>query len=69
MKIESILLLYDELIGGKTVSRAEFCAEHSITERTFYRYLREITACLRAHKSSYIVDVSERKGAYFLKKS
>ena len=66
MKIESILLLYDELIGGKTVSRAE---EHSITERTFYRYLREITAFLRAHKSSYIVDVSERKGAYFLKKS
>ena len=61
MKIESILLLYDELIGGKTVSRAEFCAEHSITERTFYRYLREITAFLRAHKSSYIVDVSERK--------
>lgn len=48
MKIESILLLYDELIGGKTVSRAEFCAEHSITERTFYRYLREITAfCAR----------------------
>ena len=69
MKIESILLLYDELIGGKTVSRAEFCAEHSITERMFYRYLREITAFLRAHKSSYIVDVSERKGAYFLKKS
>lgn len=48
MKIESILLLYDELIGGKTVSRAEFCAEYSITERTFYRYLREITAfCAR----------------------
>ena len=69
MKIESILLLYDELIGGKTVWRAEFCAEYSITERTFYRYLREITAFLRAHKSSYIVDVSERKGAYFLKKS
>ena len=69
MKIESILLLYDELIGGKTVSRAEFCAEHSITERTFYRYLREITAFLRAHKSSDIVDLSERNGAYFLKKS
>ena len=69
MKIESILLLYDELIGGKTVSRAEFCAEYSITERTFYRYLREITAFLRAHKSSYIVDVSERKGANYLKKS
>ena len=69
MKTELILLLYDELIGGKVVSRKKFCAEHSIAERTFYRYLREITAFLRAHKSSYIVDVSERKGAYFLKKS
>lgn len=68
MKIELILLLYDELFGGKTVSRKEFCAEHSIVERTFYRYLREINLFLRAHKSSYIVDVSERKGAYFLKK-
>ena len=68
MKIESILLLYDELIVGKTVSRAEFCAEHSITERTFYRYLREITVFLRAHRPSYIVDVAGREGVYFLKK-
>ena len=68
MKTELILLLYDELIGGKIVSRADFCAEHAIVERTFYRYLREITVFLRAHKPSYIVDVSERDGAYFLKK-
>ncbi len=68
MKIELILLLYDELLGGKTVSRAEFCAEHLIVERTFYRYLREIASFLRAHKPSHIVDVSEREGAYFLKK-
>lgn len=68
MKIESILLLYDELIGGKTVSRTQFCAEHAIVERTFYRYLREITFFLRAHKPSYIVDVSEREGIYCLKK-
>ena len=68
MKIELILLLYDELFGGKTVSRKKFCAEHSIVERTFYRYLREITSFLRAHKPSYIVDVSEREGTYFLKK-
>ena len=49
MKIELVLLLYDELIGGKTVSRTQFCAEHAIVERTFYRYLREITFFLRAH--------------------
>lgn len=68
MKIELILLLYDALVGGKMISRAAFCAEHSIVERTFYRYLREIAGFLRAHKSVYIVDVSEREGAYFLKK-
>ena len=68
MKIELVLLLYDELIGGKTVSRTRFCAEHAIVERTFYRYLREITFFLRAHKPSYIVDVSEREGIYCLKK-
>ena len=68
MKTELILLLYDEFIGGKIILRADFCAEHSIVERTFYRYLREITAFLRAHKPSYIVDISEREGTYFLKK-
>ena len=68
MKIELILLLYDALVGGKMISRAEFCAEHSIVERTFYRYLREITVFLRAHRPSYIVDVAGREGVYFLKK-
>ena len=68
MKTEVILLLYDEFIGGKKFSRAEFCAEHSIVERTFYRYLREITVFLRAHRPSYIVDVAGREGVYFLKK-
>lgn len=69
MKTELILLLYDEFIGGKKISRAEFCAEHSIVERTFYRYLREITIFLRAHRPSYIVDVAGREGVYFLKKA
>ena len=68
MKTELILLLYDELLGGKVVSRKEFCAEHLIAERTFYRYLHEITSFIRAHRSSYLVDVSERDGTYFLKK-
>lgn len=68
MKTELILLLYDEFIGGKIISRANFCTEHSIVERTFYRYLREITSFLCAHKPSYIVDISEQDGAYFLKK-
>ena len=88
MKIELVLLLYDELIGGKTVSResmeedvrlmkrlninsvrtSHYPNDPYFVERTFYRYLREITFFLRAHKPSYIVDVSEREGIYCLKK-
>ncbi len=68
MKIQLILLLYDELIGGKTISRADFCAEHAIVERTFYRYLHEISCFLRAHKQTLVVDVLEPDGRYYLKK-
>lgn len=69
MKIQLILLLYDELISGKTILRADFCAEHSIVERTFYRYLHEITDFLRAYKQAYIVDMREPGGRYYLKKN
>ncbi len=68
MKIELILLLYDELIGGKVVSRKEFCAEHAIVERTFYRYMREISDFVRIYKSSYFIDIAEPKGMYFMEK-
>lgn len=68
MKIEMILLLYDRLLSGEDVSRREFCAEYSISERTFYRYLRAITDFLRVHKPMCFVDVLDCSGTYFLKK-
>lgn len=68
MKIQLILLLYDELLMGKTIGRSEFCAEHQLSERTFYRYLHEITDFLRAYKQAYIVDMREPGGRYYLKK-
>ena len=68
MKIELILLLYDELIGGKAVSRKEFCAERGVSERTFYRYVREISLFLRECKPAYVIDVAAGSGTYYLKK-
>lgn len=35
MKIQLILLLYDELLMGKSIERSRFCEEHEISERTF----------------------------------
>lgn len=68
MKIELILLLYDAFIGGEAVSRRDFCAAHAISERTFYRYIREVSVFLRAHKPDRVVDVAEPEGKYYLKK-
>lgn len=68
MKIQLILLLYDELLMGKSIERSKFCEEHAISERTFYRYLHDITDFLRAYKQAYIVDMREPGGRYYLKK-
>ena len=43
MKIELILLLYDELIRGKTVLHKEICVKRKVSERTVYRYVHVIT--------------------------
>lgn len=68
MKIEIILTLYDLLISGKKVSRQSFCVQNNISERTFYRYMREISSFLRKRRPKYMVDFSEREGLYSLKK-
>lgn len=67
MKIELILLLYDTFLNGEVISRSEFCAVHYISERTFYRYIRTLSAFLRAHKSSFVLDVLEPQGRYYMK--
>lgn len=68
MKTESILLLYDTLLKGETVWRSEFCSSHSVSERTFYRYIYKVSAFLRKHKPDCVIDVTTPDGAYFMKK-
>ena len=68
MKIENILCIYDALVSGQKIVRNTFCAKFCVSERTFYRYMREISDFVRKHRAEYVVCVSERDGVYSLKK-
>ena len=67
MKIESILYIYDALLSGQRIARNAFCSQFKISERTFYRYMREINAFIRKYKPECVVDVQEPAGEYFIK--
>ena len=41
-KSEILLFLFHQLHTGKPVSRAAFCSDTHISERSFYRYLNDI---------------------------
>lgn len=67
MKLNAILTIYDMLLGGGVIHREEICARCKITERTFYRYLKELTAYLHTtHKKVALVSVG--KGGYRFEK-
>lgn len=67
MKVELILFLYDAFLRGEVVSRREFCLRYSVSERTFYRYLHEISLFLREYRPSCVLDVLEPQGKYYIK--
>ena len=69
MKTELVLLLYDSLFEEEYVSRLDFCARFAISERSFYRYIRDISWYLRKYKCSYFIDVKEPEGKYFALRS
>ena len=62
-----ILRLYDALISGEKVGRLEFCKKNVITERTFYRYIKEINLFFMHNKHNVILDVAEPDGIYFVR--
>ncbi len=68
MKTQIILSLYEELNSGKTVQREEFCKNHFISERTFYRYVLEISSFLMKNKSKKVLYTKEGKGEYYFMK-
>ncbi len=58
MKTFIVLCLYDAMLNGEEVSRATFCAQHNISERTFYRYINEIGKFLMRCKSKYVISAN-----------
>lgn len=66
MKTQLILSMYDCLLSGKKVERQAFCANNRISERTFYRYIKEIGIFLMHNKSDSVLQVDEPDGIYYL---
>ncbi|MDE7208512.1 MAG: hypothetical protein K2O31_01380 [Clostridia bacterium] len=57
MKTFIVLCLYDALLNNEKVSRVNFCAQHNICERTFYRYVNEIGKFFMRYKREYVVAI------------
>lgn len=68
MKTQLILTLYDALICEKRINRKEFCEKYDISERSFYRYFKQIGQFLMHRKVDYILKVDEPYGVYYLEK-
>lgn len=67
MKINLILVIYDMLIRGGGISRKAFCEEHAISERTFYRYVHDISVFLMRNRPDMVIDVAVPDSIYYLK--
>lgn len=69
MKTQLILTLYDKLTVGNGVDREQFCADFAISERTFYRYIREINLFIMRAKRTLVLKVDEPTGHYYTENS
>lgn len=67
MKTAAVLEMYVRLKGGKTVDRQTFADEFGVSERTFYRYVREIRDFFAAKKEGKVVYY-RKSGAYALRR-
>lgn len=66
MKTKLVLLMYDALLCGGSVLRDDFCKEHNISERTFYRYLLAVSKFFAAYKPQHRIW-KDGAGVYYLK--
>lgn len=63
-KAEILLYLFYQLHSGKPVSRAAFCCDQNISERSFYRYLNDIRNFLVEFRLTK--EIREENGEYTL---
>ena len=66
MKTQLILSLYDSLVQGERIDRRIFCERNAVSERTFYRYLREISLFLMQARRNAVLKIDDNEGVYYL---
>ena len=68
MKTQIVLRLYDRLNSGMVIKRGEFCKEHFISKRTFFRYVMEINTYLKSDKPDIRMITQDGVGEYLFNK-
>ena len=66
MKTQLILSLYDSLVQGEKIDRQNFCTKNAISERTFYRYIREISLFLMHSRHNAVLKMDDIDSIYYL---
>lgn len=70
LKVDILLCIYNRLIKGKVVSKKDIVDKFNISERTFYRYIRDVKKFVQKPDSELVDEeiISDRsKGGYILK--
>ena len=65
MKTQLVLTLYNLLLFGERIDRKIFFLFIQISERTFYRYIKEINIFIMHAKQNYVLMVDEPDGVYY----
>ena len=66
MKTFLVLSIYDALVSGKEITRKEFCERENISERTFYRYMKNVSDYINATDRANDFSLRETDGIYRL---
>ncbi len=66
MKTFLVLSIYDSLVSGKEVTRKEFCEKENISERTFYRYMKNVSDFMSTTDRANDFSLKETDGVYRL---
>ena len=66
MKTFLVLSIYDSLVSGKEVTRKEFCEKENIFERTFYRYMKNVSDFMSTTDRANDFSLKETDGVYRL---
>ena len=61
-----VLSIYDSLVSGKEVTRKEFCERENISERTFYRYMKNVSDYINTTDRANDFSLRETDGIYRL---